>query len=135
MSENEYDTGQPGPERKMTGLFSQLDEAQKEAVLAHREPEAIRYLPSRIHEEDEPGVIVDDGAGAYLPLVLSHEEVLAAQRLATNASTTEVAILTPDGTLRAVWKRSNDHLLELEFLPDDRLRYVFFGPSNPRRHT
>ena len=92
MSENEYDTGRPGPERKMTGLFSQLDEAQKEAALAHREPETIRYLPSRIHLEDEPGVIVDDGAGAYLPLVLSQEEVLAAQRLAMNASTIEAAI-------------------------------------------
>jgi len=38
-------------------------------------------------------------------------------------------ILTPDGTLRAIWKKSNNHLLELEFLSDNRLRYVFFGPS------
>ena len=54
----------------------------------------IIFLPSRIHQQDEAGVIVDDGlSNHYLPLVLSHEEVLAAQRLVISTSPAEATII------------------------------------------
>jgi hypothetical protein len=37
---------------------------------------AVRYLPSRVHEEDEPGVIVDEGVVVNPHLVLSYAGVL-----------------------------------------------------------